>query len=167
MVASQNHLSRVSRNSSVKTQKYCFRIFIDSSPQMVKDDLDLVLIDEAHRIEKTSNFQYTKSTDKTDMPQIDQLIRCAKTTVFFIDDKQFVRSQEIGNHNCFKTSCKKFDCHFRSRIPETQYRCMGSNDYLLWLESVLGYSDRKRILQKNEIFNLKFLDPRKRCITLN
>jgi len=32
---------------------------------------------------------------------------------------------------------------------------MGSNDYLLWLESVLGYSDRKRILQKNEIFDFK------------
>ena len=32
---------------------------------------------------------------------------------------------------------------------ETQYRCMGSNDYLLWLESVLGVSEEKRIFRKD------------------
>ena len=32
---------------------------------------------------------------------------------------------------------------------------MGSNDYLLWLESVLGYTDEKRILWKNEIFDFQ------------
>ena len=53
---------------------------------------DLLLIDEAHRIAKTSNFQYTRKEDKTDIPQVEQLIRCSKTSVFFIDDKQNVRS---------------------------------------------------------------------------
>lgn len=45
--------------------------------RMKENELDLLLIDEAHRIEKISNFQYTKTMDKTDMPQIDQLIRCS------------------------------------------------------------------------------------------
>jgi hypothetical protein len=35
---------------------------------------------------------------------------------------------------------------------------MGSNDYLLWLESVLGYTDEQRILRKNEIFDFKIFD---------
>ena len=66
-------------------------------PAKVKEnEIDVVLIDEAHRIEKKSNSQYTKKEDRTEMPQIEQLIRCAKTTVFFIDDKQNVRSQEVG-----------------------------------------------------------------------
>jgi len=61
-----------------------------------ENQLDLLLIDEAHRIEKKSNHQYTRNEDKTDMPQVEQLIRCAKTSVFFIDDKQNVRSQELA-----------------------------------------------------------------------
>jgi len=64
-------------------------------PSKVKENqLDLLLIDEAHRIEKKSNYQHTKKADRTDMPQIEQLIRCAKTSVFFIDDRQNVRSQD-------------------------------------------------------------------------
>lgn len=125
--------------------------------KMKEDELDLLLIDEAHRIEKTSNFQYTKTLDKTDMPQIDQLIRCSKTTVFFIDDKQFVRSQEIGNSQLLKNSAAKFGCNVSEVELLTQYRCMGSNDYLLWLESVLGYSDQKKILLKNEVFDFRII----------
>lgn len=126
--------------------------------KLKEDELDIVLIDEAHRVEKNSNFQYTKKEDKTDMPQIDQLIRCAKTSVFFIDDKQNVRYQEIGNSQMIRESGAKYDCKVYETELLTQYRCMGSNDYLLWLESVLGYADEKRILSKNEIFEFKIFN---------
>lgn len=92
------------------------------------------------------------------MPQIDQLIRCAKTSVFFIDDKQNVRSQEIGDASIIKTAALKFDCSVFEVTLHSQYRCMGSNDYLLWLESVLGYTDDLRILRKNEIFDFRIFD---------
>jgi DUF2075 family protein len=126
--------------------------------KMNENELDLLLVDEAHRIEKSSNFQYTKEEDKTDMPQIDQLIRCAKTAVFFIDDKQNVRSQEIGSSQLIREAAEKFNIAVWETTLETQYRCMGSNNYLLWLESVLGYDDADRILQKNEIFEFKIFD---------
>jgi DUF2075 family protein len=123
--------------------------------RMQENELDLLLVDESHRIEKNSNFQYTKPADKTELPQIDQLIRCAKTIVFFIDDKQNVRSQEIGSSELIRNTAKKFDITVWETTLETQYRCMGSNDYLLWLESVLGYSDSHSMLRKNEIFKFK------------
>jgi hypothetical protein len=128
-------------------------------PARIKEnELDLLLVDEAHRIERNSNFQYTKPEDRTDMPQIEQLIRCSKTSVFFIDDKQNVRSQEIGSSKLIKEAVGKFNCDFSETTLYTQYRCMGSNDYLLWLESVLGYTEGKRILWKNEIFDFKIFD---------
>ena len=58
--------------------------------------LDVLIVDEAHRVEKKSNSQFTLAEHRTDMPQIEQLIRCAKTSVFFIDDKQSVRAREVG-----------------------------------------------------------------------
>ncbi|MDO9066977.1 MAG: DUF2075 domain-containing protein [Deltaproteobacteria bacterium] len=123
-----------------------------------EDELDLLLIDEAHRIEKTSNHQYTKPADRTEMPQVDQLVRCANTSVFFIDDKQNVRYQEIGNSATIKVAAKKYGCTVSEVTLLAQYRCMGSNDYLLWLESVLGYTDERRTLRKNEIFDFKIFD---------
>lgn len=130
--------------------------FVPSRVQ--ENELDILLIDEAHRISKSSNHQYTKAEDRTDMPQLDQLIKCAKIAVFFIDDKQNVRSQEIGSSHLIKETAVKYHCEVSEVTLETQYRCMGSNDYLLWLESVLGYTSEKRILKKTDVFDFKIFD---------
>ncbi|HEY5039973.1 MAG TPA: DNA/RNA helicase domain-containing protein, partial [bacterium] len=126
--------------------------------QIKENELDILLVDEAHRIEKKSNFQFMRAENRTDMPQVDQLIRCAKTTVFFIDDKQNVRSREIGGSLLLKEGAEKFKRTLDEVVLTTQFRCMGSNDYLLWLESTLGYSQEKRFLSKNEIFEFKIFD---------
>ena len=126
--------------------------------RMKEDELDILLIDEAHRIEKKSNFQFTKPEDRTDMPQIDQLIRCSKTSVFFIDDKQSVRAQEIGNSSFIKEAAQRLNSKVYEVTLETQYRCMGSNNYLLWLEYVFGYSNQERFLKKSELFDFRILD---------
>ncbi|MRG45525.1 DUF2075 domain-containing protein [Chitinophaga sp. SYP-B3965] len=122
-----------------------------------ENELDLLLVDEAHRIENSSNHQMTKEADKTDMPQIDQLVRCAKTAVFFIDDRQNVRSQEIGHSELIREAARKYNCTISEITLETQFRCMGSNDYILWLEAALGYTDEKRELKKNEVFDFQIL----------
>lgn len=123
-----------------------------------ENELDLLLVDEAHRIEKNSNHQYTHAEDRTNMPQVDQLIRCAKTSVFFIDDKQNVRSQEIGRSGLIRDAAAKFGCEVHEVVLLSQFRCMGSNDYLLWLESVLGYSDEKKVLSRFEKFDFRIFD---------
>ncbi len=128
---------------------------------MAENELDLLLIDEAHRIEKKSNHQYTKPEHRTDMPQIDQLVRCAKTSVFFIDDKQNVRYQEIGKSDLIREAALKYGRKTYEVQLLNQFRCMGSNDYLLWIESVLGYSIEKRSFRINDVFDFKiFNSPR-------
>ena len=67
------------------------------------------------------------------MPQIDQIMRFAKTVVFFIDDLQNIRSLEIGSAKLIKETAKKFGCSIDEVALETQFRCMGSNNYLEWL----------------------------------
>jgi DUF2075 family protein len=112
--------------------------------RMKENELNLLLVDEAHRIERSSDFKHTKPADKTDMPQIDQLIRVAKTIVFFIDDRQIVRSQEVGSSLLIRQAAEKLNIPVWETTLENQFRCMGSNDYLLWLESVLGYPAEPR-----------------------
>lgn len=137
-------------------------------PSKVKENEgDLVLIDEAHRIGKTSNNQFTKADDRTDMPQIDQIIRFAKTSVFFIDDLQNIRSADIGSAELIRETAKKFGCTFDEVTLETQFRCMGSNNYLTWLESVLGHSDDQRSFTDSTKFDFRIFDtPEKLYATL-
>jgi hypothetical protein len=120
-----------------------------------ENELDILLIDEAHRVEKSSNHQYTKAADRSDMPQMEQLVRCSKTTVFFIDDKQNVRSSEVGSSNLIREAALKYNAGIHEVTLETQYRCMGSNDYLLWIESVLGYSDEEKIFRMDDQFDFR------------
>ena len=63
-----------------------FNSFLDAD-----DSLDVLICDEAHRIRESSNNRFTKKENRTDRPQIDELIDAAKTSVFFIDDLQVVR----------------------------------------------------------------------------
>lgn len=127
-------------------------------PSKVKEnEIDLLLVDEAHRVSNTSNHQYTKPEDRTDMPQMEQLIRCTKVSVFFIDDRQVVRSQEIGSTALIKEFAAQMNCAVHEVTLEIQFRCMGSNNYLEWIESVLGYSEKK-MLSKSEIFDFRIAD---------
>ena len=133
-----------------------------------ENEFDILLIDEAHRIEKSSNHQYTKPQDRSDMPQMEQLVRCSKTTVFFIDDRQNVRSSEVGSSQLIKDAAAKYGAGIHEVTLETQYRCMGSNDYLLWIESVLGYSEEGRIFRKDDQFDFRiFSSPQEIMDILN
>ncbi len=98
MAASPSPSPRVCRNWLEEEAEIMFSNLYRFIPSRTKEnEFDILLIDEAHRIEKNSNHQYTKPEDRTDMPQMEQLVRCSKTTVFFIDDRQNVRSSEVGS----------------------------------------------------------------------
>jgi hypothetical protein len=128
-------------------------------PSRVKEnELDLLIVDEAHRIGEKSNHRFTKIADRTDMPQIEQLIRCAKTSVFFIDDKQIIRGAEVGSTELIRNAAKKYQRNIEEDELNSQFRCNGSDNYLDWLEYVLGHSSDKRILKKTDNFDFKIIN---------
>lgn len=99
--------------------------------------MDVLLIDEAHRIQKSANNQYTKAEARTDLPQIDTIIRAAKVCVFFIDDKQAIRGVEIGSTALIKEAAERWGAHVEECELTSQFRCNGSDNYLNWMEEVL------------------------------
>lgn len=128
-------------------------------PSKVKENqIDILIIDEAHRIGRTSNMQFTPKEHRTDMPQIDQLIRCAKTSIFFIDDRQIIRSLEVGNTELIRQAANRFKCAIVEEELLSQFRCNGSDNYLDWIESVLGHTNEKRVLKRQDVFDFKIFD---------
>jgi len=115
-----------------------FEVAFNSFAKHKENGIDVLICDEAHRIRKTSENMYTPKSARIGEPQIDELIRSSKLSVFFLDERQIVRPNEIGSINLIKNSAQKFGAEIYE-MPElqTQFRCGGSGEYLSWIEKIL------------------------------
>ena len=117
-----------------------FYKFFFNFTKLKENEINVLICDEAHRIRKDSNNWGVPSRFKSKNPQIDDLIRPAKLSVFFIDEHQIVRPNEIGSVELIKKSAKKFgvpDNNIFEFELKTQFRCSGSDSFLQWIEDIL------------------------------
>lgn len=127
--------------------------------QSKENAIDVLICDEAHRIRKTSNSMYTKKEFRSDTPQIEELMRVAKVLIFFIDDYQVVRPEEIGSTQLILDTAKKLDAEVFDFELKTQFRCNGSDGYLNWIDSTLGIRETANpYLTKSEKMDFKIFD---------
>ena len=71
-------------------------------------EVDLLLVDEAHRVQQSANYMGDKFYEQTYLPQVVSLMYCSKVCVFFIDDNQAIKSDEIGNSHDIKEAALKY-----------------------------------------------------------
>jgi uncharacterized protein len=122
-----------------------FNSFITTQP----DSIEVLICDEAHRVRKSSNSRYTRREDRSNLPQIDELLRIAKLNIFFIDENQIVRPDEIGSVALIKEAAGRFGIKAEDVAEftlQTQFRCSGSDAYLQWLDKTLGITDSEEVL---------------------
>jgi uncharacterized protein len=130
-----------------------------SASTTAENAIDVLICDEAHRIRKTSNSRYTPAHLRSEMPQVEELTRIAKIAVFFIDDDQLVRPDEIGSVALIRETAKKFNADVYDFELKTQFRCSGSDGYLNWVDNTLGIKQTANItLSKNEKMEFKIFD---------
>lgn len=104
-----------------------------------EDELDVLICDEAHRIRKHSWNRFTKRrAHYPDRPQIDELLAVARVGVFFIDDLQAVRRDEIGNSDDIERTALERDAEVHEYRLDVQFRCGGSDGFVRWIENSLG-----------------------------
>ena len=92
--------------------------------QYKESQIDVLFVDEAHRVEGKSNDQtdgkLKKETNAESvycpLHQALSLIYCAKVTVFFIDDHQAVKNREIGNSNVIEILAKNYQEEYNKQI---------------------------------------------------
>lgn len=122
-----------------------------------ENSVDVLLVDEAHRIQKNANNQYTRAENRTNLPQIDTIVRAAKVAVFFIDDKQAIRGVEIGSAQLVKEAAKRWNATVEECELTSQFRCNGSDNYMDWLEQVLYNKPVTAVFHKED-FDLRVFD---------
>ncbi|MGW0639269.1 DNA/RNA helicase domain-containing protein [Nocardia salmonicida] len=97
--------------------------------------VEVLICDEAHRLRRVSDGPRVK---KSGLSQIDELVKCARVPVFFLDEQQAVRPDEVGTMKMIREYADHNRIHVRHVELEDQFRCGASVDYLDWVSSLLG-----------------------------
>jgi uncharacterized protein len=105
--------------------------------------LDLIVVDEAHRLrEVTTNFM-GKVLD--DAPQWQRITNAAKVAVYFLDERQNVKSGEAGTVHNIRTYSEHMGIPVAEYPLDTQFRCAGSESYINWIDHALGLTDHNSL----------------------
>ena len=102
------------------------------------NDLDALILDEAHRIRETSVNRWTKAELRSGRPQIDELIAVARVPVFLLDEFQVVRPGEQGTVEDIEENALARGIRVEKINLDAQFRCGGSEEYLVWVKRLLG-----------------------------
>lgn len=101
------------------------------------DQFDALILDEAHRIRETSRDRFTKASDWSGLPQVDELIASARVCVAFIDDRQIVRPGEVGSSVLLREAAARVGADVLDFELDAQFRCSGSDGFINWIDNTL------------------------------
>lgn len=140
-----------------------------------ESEIDVLLVDEAHRVQRKSNDQTDRASEGDSvfcpLDQTLSLIYCAKVTVFFIDDHQAVKNQEIGSSADIEFLALNYKDEYARQIAEFKKEYEKSKqkketDIVRWeseLNTEITDKKRKEVSKKittaqREIAHIKGLD---------
>jgi hypothetical protein len=106
-----------------------------------RNSLDVLILDEAHRIRETSVDRYTKAELRSDRPQIDELVAAARVPVFLLDEHQIVRPGEMGSLEQIERHVAGLGFEVQHVQLDEQFRCGGSERYVQWVKRLLGLDE--------------------------
>ncbi|WP_068255904.1 DUF2075 domain-containing protein [Janibacter corallicola] len=114
-----------------------FNSFMTAEP----NDLDCLILDEAHRIRETSVNRYTRKEQREKaLPQIHELLSSARVPVFLLDEHQVVRPGELGTVQDIERYAAVLGIEVEKISLDDQFRCGGSQVYVDWVLRLLGLS---------------------------
>ncbi len=117
------------------------------------DRYDVLIVDEAHRLNKKSGFYGNEGEN-----QIKEIIASAKCTVFFLDEDQRVTLKDIGT----KASVREFAVERGAEITDyaltSQFRCSGSDGYLAWLDHMLDIRTTANVSLGSDEYDFQVFD---------
>lgn len=121
--------------------------------------LDVLILDEAHRIRQTSNTRFTSAAKRSDIPQVDEIIKAAKVSVFFIDDMQVVRPGEVGSTDLIRDAARRAGANLYEHELEAQFRCNGSDGFIEWVNNTLEIDRTGTVLwERDDPFEVDVVD---------
>lgn len=92
---------------------------------------DVLIVDEAHRLKKRGAYMYQGQN------QVEDIVKAGKTSIFFIDDDQSIRTEDIGSVSEIKRLALKHKATVHELELTAQFRCSGAEGYINWINDTL------------------------------
>ena len=73
--------------------------------------------------------------------QVEDIVKAAKVSVFFIDDRQTIRPDDEGTVSRIREVCAKYGSEVQMVELKAQFRCSGADGYLNWVDHTLQIAD--------------------------
>ena len=121
-----------------------FKYFRDTAN--VAEPMDVVILDEAHRIRTVSTSRFTPAKARSGKAQIDDILDASRVSVFFIDDLQVVRPGEVGSTDLIRESAAKRSLEVREFELQAQFRSNGSDSFIQWVDNTLELGRTPQVL---------------------
>jgi DUF2075 family protein len=112
--------------------------YFNSYSRAELNEIDILICDESHRIRETSNSRFMRRDQRSSKAQVRELLDVAKVAVFFIDDRQTVRPNEIGSTSHILKHAEAIGAQISEYELEVQFRCAGSDGFVNWIDNTLG-----------------------------
>ncbi|WP_227011755.1 DUF2075 domain-containing protein [Paenibacillus lutimineralis] len=94
------------------------------------DFFDVLIVDEAHRLKGKGAYMYQG------VNQIEDIIKSSKVNVFFIDDNQRIRPDDIGTVDEIKRIAEMNHSQVFEYTLSAQFRCSGAEGFLNWIDHI-------------------------------
>lgn len=114
------------------TKKRLHHLFKGSSGffEVPLNTYDVAVVDEAHRLKNQKAYQYRGFN------QIEDIVQAAKVSIFFVDENQMIRPDDIGSIVEIKRVGQDFNADVHVMELTTQFRCSGAEGYINWLDDI-------------------------------
>lgn len=94
----------------------------------------VLVVDEAHRLHSRQNMYRGRN-------QVEDVVEAARTSVFFVDDNQALRPDDIGSVASIRAAAGRFGADVSHVRLAAQFRCSGAEGFLNWIGDVFGLTD--------------------------
>ena len=131
---------------------------------VVKEDYDILVVDESHRLSKRKNLTGYKVFDDTSRGldldpmktnQLEWILKSAKHVVLFYDQYQSVKSSDI-TYNEYQSSLDAYGNNLRRHKLATQMRCEGGDTYLRYIKEIMNAT--RKNFEKIENYDFMIFD---------
>src|SRR5699024_1047906 len=103
-----------------------------SFTQAEKNEFDVLIVDEAHRLNRKSGMFQNLGENQTK-----EIINGSLFSIFFIDENQKVTFSDAGSIDEIEKYADDLGAEIIKRELVSQFRCNGSEGYIAWLDDVL------------------------------